>query len=294
MFPAPFGPRALAPKRRLHEHWPHERWHESCSLNAQQRTVRSNASRFETRSEHAFKPGRKPAHATKDHEEDPTMRMATSLELYRYWDIVRAGRAAPRRFEIEPSDISEILPETFILEYAGHQDYRYRLAGTRICDQFAVEFRGRDFLADWSGADRITMFRRLRLIRERAAVLSFEFDASDSLGRTARFEAVILPLYHAAQRIDRLLGAITPVDPPAWLGETPIVARKLADFEVTWPEVSAAPAPRIQARPSAHELPADAMAPHVRHARIVRQDRRQFRVYDGGLVGTPHKLSGTD
>lgn len=220
------------------------------------------------------------------------MRMATSLELYRYWDIIRAGRAAPRRFEIEPSDIAEILPETFILEFAGHQDYRYRLAGTRICDQFVSEFRGRDFLSDWSGADRITMFRRLRLIRERAAVLSFDFEAFDPQGRSARFEAVILPLYHAAGRIDRLLGAITPIDPPAWLGETPLVARRLGEFEVIWPEVMAAPAPRTPTLVTKlGETPADALAPHVRHARIVRQDRRQFRVYDGGLALKPNDMT---
>lgn len=222
------------------------------------------------------------------------MRMSTSLELYRYWDIVRAGRPAPRRFEIEPSDISEILPETFILEHAGEHDYRYRLAGTRICDQFALEFRGRDFLADWAGADRITMLRRLRLIRERAAVLSYEFEAFDPQGRTARFETVILPLYHAGPRVERLLGAITPIDPPDWLGETLLVRRKLGDFEVTWPEVEAAPGTRCNVPMAPASRQPDALAPHVRHARIVRQDRRQFRVYDGGLAAQPVKLDGRE
>ncbi|MEO1694679.1 MAG: PAS domain-containing protein, partial [Pseudomonadota bacterium] len=44
------------------------------------------------------------------------MKHSTSHSLYAYWNEVRDGRPAPRRFEIEPSRIAHILSETLILE----------------------------------------------------------------------------------------------------------------------------------------------------------------------------------
>ena len=74
------------------------------------------------------------------------MQQPTSRQLYAYWDRVRNGRVAPRRFEIEPAKIATILPETFIVEDAGMLGYRFRLAGTKICEHFGRELRGADLL----------------------------------------------------------------------------------------------------------------------------------------------------
>jgi len=64
------------------------------------------------------------------------MQQPTSLQLYAYWDRVRNGRFAPRWFEVEPAKIAALLPETFIAESAGLLGCRFRLAGTKICEQF--------------------------------------------------------------------------------------------------------------------------------------------------------------
>ena len=80
------------------------------------------------------------------------MRSKTSQILFNYWNDVRQNRLAPKRFEIEPSRIAPILSETFILERLDWDSYRFRLAGTRICDEFGVEFRGTDFLDGWMKA----------------------------------------------------------------------------------------------------------------------------------------------
>ena len=73
------------------------------------------------------------------------MKQTTIQTLYAYWDGVRAGRIAPRRLEIEPARIAAILSETFMLE-CGDGDYRYRLAGSRLCELFGYELRGTSFL----------------------------------------------------------------------------------------------------------------------------------------------------
>ena len=89
------------------------------------------------------------------------MQQRTLQTLYGYWNEVRAGRLAPQRLEIEPSRIAGILSETFMLERIDAGSYQYRLAGTRLCEMFGSELRGRNFLDGWSEADRQVLARDL-------------------------------------------------------------------------------------------------------------------------------------
>jgi hypothetical protein len=98
------------------------------------------------------------------------MQQPTSRQLYAYWDRVRNGRVAPRRFEIEPAKIAALLPETFIAECAGMLGYRFRLAGTKICEQFGRELRGADLLSLWDTDDRDAVASLLRNVLTDAAV----------------------------------------------------------------------------------------------------------------------------
>lgn len=203
------------------------------------------------------------------------MRQSTNKALYSYWDQVRAGRVAPRRFEIEPARIASILPETFILERVESGELRYRLAGTRICDQFCTEFRGANFLEGWVGEDRLTLMRKLRVVTGKGAVAVFEMEASGEGGHSVNFEFLLLPLLHAKPSVDRVLGAVSVIDPPDWLGQMPLWPRRLVGIDLIWPK-QAAPD-----QSSMFDAP-EVLLPNVRHAKIVRQDRRQFRVYEGG------------
>lgn len=204
------------------------------------------------------------------------MRTKTAQTLYGYWNSVRGDRCAPRRFEIEPARISDLLPETFILERADMADLRYRLAGTRICEQFAAEFRGRSFFDDWSLEDRATIADCAHRVVNDAAVGLLAIDAMTPRGRVASFEILLLPLTHTRDTVERVLGCMTALSPEDWLGHEPLHNRKLTAHEVIWPDGRAA----VPARTPDRQLP---FAAHIRNARIVRADRRQFRVYDGGL-----------
>ena len=66
------------------------------------------------------------------------MRHRTTQIIYSYWNEARQGRLAPRRFDIEPARIAGVLAETTILEQVDNETYRFRLAGTRITEQFAT------------------------------------------------------------------------------------------------------------------------------------------------------------
>ena len=190
------------------------------------------------------------------------MQQPTSRQLYAYWDHIRNGRLAPRRFEIEPAKIATLLPKTFIAEGAGMLGVRFRLAGTKICEQFGRELRGVDFLALWKAVDLDALASVLRNVLVDAAVGYGVFRAYTEAGREARFELVLLPLIHTGETINRLLGAITAIDPPFWLGAEPLVRQEIVALDLHWPDGTPAFAGR--------------------GAEIVRLRPKRFRVLAGG------------
>jgi hypothetical protein len=209
------------------------------------------------------------------------MKNKTSEVLFHYWNDLRGDRMAPRRFEIEPSRISDILPDTFILERTADEQFLYRLAGTRVCERFGMELRGRSFLEGWSVDDRGCLDRQLEFVTASGGVCVLTVEVQSESGRLATFEVVVLPLTHTQNSVDRLLGAISAIDAPEWLGFESILSKRLVTDEVIWPEGR----PHAVVETLDRQVP---FLPHIRNARIVRQDRRQFRVYEGGLSASEH------
>ncbi|MBU1209765.1 MAG: PAS domain-containing protein [Alphaproteobacteria bacterium] len=216
------------------------------------------------------------------------MRTATNVALYGYWNSVRAGRIAPRRFEIEPARIADVLSDTFILEFHAPSSFVYRLAGTRICETTGREMRGASFLEGWRETDKFVLQRHLTSVRKLGAVARFLIDGVSAQNRMARFEVIILPLLHNGEAIDRFLGAFVALNPQPWLATTPVETFRIVETELTYPaEGCDLPEPVLRAIPS--DAPQPAVFPGLRTARIVRQDRRQFRVYEGGRSEQPEE-----
>src|SRR5581483_4679807 len=194
------------------------------------------------------------------------MQQPTSRQLYAYWDRVRNGRVAPHRFEIEPARIPALLPETFIAEGAGLLGFRFRLAGTKICEYFGKELRGIDLLSLFGEEHRGQFKDMLHSILCDGAVGHGLFRSFTPTNRQAAFEFLLLPLIHSGESINRLLGGITAVDPPFWLGGEPLVRHEIVELHVHWPD--GAPA----------HIAGDA-------GEVLRLSPRRFRVLEGGLAG---------
>lgn len=204
------------------------------------------------------------------------MRENVSQALYSYWNEVRKDRLAPRRFEIEPSRIPALLPDTFIIERIDAGTSRFRLAGTRICEAFGVEFRGVNIYDLFGEEDRITLQRQISVMALHGAVGRFVIAAETANKLIARFEMSLLPLVHTRDIVDRFLGSIAPIERYAWLGTVPLDHIRIVSHDLIWPD----------GRPHAMIDNMHRQSPFMAHmgeARIVRSDRRQFRVYDGGL-----------
>jgi hypothetical protein len=202
------------------------------------------------------------------------MKQPTSRILFDYWNDVRRGRLAPTRFEIEPSRIAPILSETFILERTSGPAYPFRLAGTRICEIVGQELRGTDFRS-LAGEDIRTVTRALETVTHEGAVAVLELEAATPDERTVTLEAIVLPLTHPAKSVTRYLGAITAIDAPPWLGTQPLTPVGLATHHLIWPDGR----PHAVLEAGLRQLP---FAPELAAARMVRNNRRQFRILDGG------------
>src|SRR5512143_745418 len=164
------------------------------------------------------------------------MQQPTSRQLYAYWDRVRNGRVAPRRFEIEPARIPTLLPETFIAEGAGLPGFRFRLAGTKICEQFGKELRGIDILSLFDDEGREQLATTLHAVFADGAVGHGSFRSFTGTNRQALFELVLLPLIHTGETINRLLGVITAIEPPFWLGGEPLLRHELVELRLHSPD----------------------------------------------------------
>jgi hypothetical protein len=204
------------------------------------------------------------------------MKETVSQSLYTYWNGLRLGRLAPKRFEIEPSAIANHLPDTFILERVDSMTLRFRLAGTRISESFGIEFRGVNLYDLFDTEDLQTLTRQIGLITSQGAVGVFKIAADNGGDLKANFEILMLPLTHTRDVVDRFLGCIAPIGKPHWLGTVPLTHRKLIGHEIVWPDGR----PRGGVDNMHRQAP---FLPTLREARIVRSKRRQFRVYEGGL-----------
>ncbi len=210
------------------------------------------------------------------------MKNRTTQIIYSYWNEVRHGRLAPKRFDIEPARIAGVLAETMILECTEDGAIRFRLAGTRITEQFGAELRGQSFLDLWSSAERAALIRQLDMLKTQGGALLLEIEAMTPGERSVTFEAILLPLIHTRDEVDRFLGSISCNVPPMWLGTEPLTTMCLRSSEIIWPDGRPHAIAERFAQPPV-------LSTATAKSRIVRFDRRQFRVLEGGrsLEGKP-------
>ena len=212
------------------------------------------------------------------------MKQRTLFTLYSYWNEVRAGRLAPRRLEIEPSRITGILAETFMLERVDQATYPYRLAGTRLCEVLGKELRGTNFLDGWSDQDRPVLERLLASVCDQGAVVTLTTDSGTDPRHRVELETILLPLLHAGSTVGRIIGATSAASTPHWLHGNVALTHRLVRHELVWPDGR----PHSVIERSGNHAPFLAEPANTRMANALR---RQFRVLDGGRgdsKGTKH------
>ena len=214
------------------------------------------------------------------------MKHGTSRQLHAYWTRLRGNEPAPQRGAIDPKDIRQILSETLILEVVKGGPLRFRLAGTGLCSVFCQELQGKDFLALWSEPDRHLMAGGVESALAETTPVIFEFVGSNDRGQEVAFEGLLLPLLHLRPPADRLIGSLSALSQPYWLGTLPIVRQRLNALRLLrgertpllrrrtdWPSFKP---PALPQRP----IPAPAPPPSQKPSPPAR--RAAFTVFEGG------------
>ena len=203
------------------------------------------------------------------------MKQRTNQILFGYWNEVRRGRMAPARFDIEPSRISQILPETFILERVQSDRYLFRLAGTRVCELCGREFRGVNLLDTFESEPAATLERLLAVATGQGAVIVLALEAKTAKGRRTPLEMLLLPLVHTDASVSRFLCSIAEQETADWLGHEAIASLAITTHELIWPDGRPFTVLTKLHRPGA-------FAPLPRSTDTADAARRRFRVLDGG------------
>lgn len=213
------------------------------------------------------------------------MRQQGTRDLFKYWNGLRQGRAAPERAEIDPAAIRHILADTFMLEVDAGGAFPFRLSGTRINALFDVELKGRSFADLWRTKEAENMAALLLNVADTACPVLANVAAAPAGYAPAELELLLLPLRHPGKRRGRILGLMTCSEQPSWLGLLPVQRLVLRGLRIITSEPTSLKAPsRLSAaskiRPIPTALPARMPPPAARFSTF--EQRRHLRIYPGG------------
>ncbi|WP_224702763.1 PAS domain-containing protein [Devosia aquimaris] len=164
------------------------------------------------------------------------MQKASTKTLYDYWNSIRGSRSAPERKDIDPTRIRDALANTFILELDEGDKFSFRLAGSHLCSSYCRELKGRSFSGLWHERDSDAMDTLIRAVTEDHAVALVTFQGTTAIHTKVTFEMILMPLRHNGSTHTRLLGAMTAIDEPYWLGVQPIMEQRISGLRLIWPD----------------------------------------------------------
>ena len=177
------------------------------------------------------------------------MKHPTTRMIFTYWDLLRGGRAAPERGEIDPGEIRHALGDTFILEAVPGGTAVVRLAGTRMCALFGHELKGRAFETFWAANTAGDPEALVDLVVNEAVGCIAGLTGRTPHGDPIHLEMILLPLRHQGKPHARLLGAMAPLEVPSWIGLRPVDNLATLSMRVI-PPTESAPLASGSPRPS--------------------------------------------
>ncbi|HVY52169.1 MAG TPA: PAS domain-containing protein [Devosia sp.] len=164
------------------------------------------------------------------------MQKQSTKALYDYWNALRGSRSAPDRRDLDPTKIRSALANTFILELNDQGEFDFRLAGSHLCSIYARELKARSFSRLWHPRDRDAMGTLIRAVTEDHAVALITFTGLTAIHTRMQVETILLPVRHNGSTQTRLLGAMTAIDEPYWLGVQPVVEQRISGLRLIWPD----------------------------------------------------------
>ncbi len=160
------------------------------------------------------------------------MRHYVTRTLFDHWSSLGQSKRLPARSEIDPLQIKDALPNTFILERIDPDHLVFRLAGTALCENYGREFRDQNFLQLWEGNQR----RSIRMLIDQMITLRrgghIHYSAYTLDKAQFKCEILLLPLLDQYQQPTRIIGTACSLEPIRELGNRKLVKHKVSDIEL--------------------------------------------------------------
>lgn len=126
-----------------------------------------------------------------------------------YWTALRDGAGIPRRSQIDPRGLENLLEFAFILEYVAPGIARFRLAGQHLSMLCGMEVRGMPVSALFAPISRANIAAALEHVFETPAVAELSLTSEARYGRRPiRAQMILLPLKNDLGDISRALGVV--------------------------------------------------------------------------------------
>ena len=131
--------------------------------------------------------------------------------LFRYWESLRAERPCPRKDEVDLRQIVEIVPFLSIIEHIdGSKPWRFRLAGTKLCEIFGREMTGLDALAGWDNFERNVIGNCLDISKDRLQPSLIRMRFISEHNDVIAAEMIGLPVQNGKHAPVEIFGGIFP------------------------------------------------------------------------------------
>lgn len=126
-----------------------------------------------------------------------------------YWLALSENGTIPRRTQIDPRALENILPQTFILERIAPGLARFRLAGQHLCALAGMEVRGMPFSAFFAAPSRPGVAALLERLFDTPAIVELTLSEERRRGAAgAEARAILLPLTSDDGAVNRALGVL--------------------------------------------------------------------------------------
>ncbi|GGA14622.1 PAS domain-containing protein [Neptunicoccus cionae] len=135
------------------------------------------------------------------------------LDVFDHWEVLRAGRLAPLRSELDPRKISHVIDHVFVLEYKSPLDVRFRLAGMALCKLLGMELRGMPARALFGIGHRDELGRVLDDIVTAPKIIELVLKSPSQGAPELGARMLLLPMQSVEGQYSRILGCLVSDDP---------------------------------------------------------------------------------
>jgi len=170
-------------------------------------------------------------------EKDTQILHPGSRRLLAHWEALRAERAYPKREEFTFAPVTDLMPDMVVLEQDAARDgYRFRLAGSRVCELLGKNLTTRDALSGWDAFDASILSNHFELALNSFQPIRARMRLISDMGLVFAAELIAMPIQARESSRVQLIGGLFSFRDPADLSNQSIRTRELLSARAIWTE----------------------------------------------------------